>query len=128
MKIKGNLKILVIEDVTVMKKIYDRYLNQIGLKTILNARNSDHALDILQTEQIDLIISDRMISGIDGLDLLKIVRESDHWKEIPFLMVTSKGEPEEITKAVREGITDYLIKPLAPKTFENKVKKILRLK
>ena len=118
-------KILIVEDVSVMKHLVRRFLQEMGFKNLIEAEDGEKALEILKTEEVDLIISDWMMPNMDGIRFLKILRESDTLREIPFLMITANDEKEHIMEAARAGVTDYIIKPLAAQSFEKKIKELL---
>lgn len=121
-------KILVVDDLQVMKRLMRQYLNDMGFQNVLEAGNGSDALLILKTEKVDLIISDWMMPDMDGLMLLKEVRKDDALKGIPFLMVTLLDQKEKIVQAAQAKVSDYIIKPINAQVFQEKVRKLIGLK
>ena len=119
-----KLKILVVDDFATMRRIVKNILKQLGYTEILEADDGTSALDVLKHEKIDLIISDWNMPKMQGIDLLKAVRASEAWKEIPFLMVTAEGKKEQVIEAVKNKVNNYIIKPFAPETMIEKLNKI----
>ena len=119
-----KLKILVVDDFATMRRIVKNILKQLGYTEILEADDGTSALDVLKHEKIDLIISDWNMPKMQGIDLLKAVRASDEWKDIPFLMVTAEGKKEQVIEAVKNKVNNYIIKPFAPETMIEKLNKI----
>ena len=61
-----------------------------------------------------------------GIDLLKAVRSSEQWKDLPFLMVTAEGQKENVLEAVKHKVTNYIVKPFTPETFMEKINQIFK--
>ncbi|MBI4389538.1 MAG: response regulator [Nitrospinae bacterium] len=120
-------RILVVDDLNVMKRLMTQFLNNMGFEKVLQADNARDALAILKTEKVDLIISDWMMPDVDGLMFLKEIRSDEKLKDLPFLMVTLLDQKENIVKAAQAKVSDYLIKPIAADVFQAKVKKLLGL-
>ena len=109
---KKNIKILLVEDASVMRKMEIKTLNALNLTNILEAENGKDAIDVLQkNDSIELIISDWNMPEMDGFELLKWVRSNKKTKKIPFLMATGRGEKKEIEKALEAGVSSFISKP-----------------
>ncbi|MCH8157374.1 MAG: response regulator [Nitrospinae bacterium] len=119
--------VLVVDDEEIMRRLMKQYLERMGIRQILLAENGEEALGILAKEKVDLIISDWLMPKMDGLDLLKEVRANEDLKEILFLMVTLVDQKEQVVLAVRQGIDEYLVKPLHFDFFSQKVKKLIAI-
>jgi signal transduction histidine kinase len=82
--------------------------------TILTATNGQEGLDVLQTHQPDLIISDIMMPLMDGYQFLRAVRENSQWVHIPIIFLTAKGEKRDEYEGRRLGVEEYISKPYEP--------------
>ena len=120
----SDKKILVVEDIDIMKNLIQRYLQALGYDQIVLAKNGEEALIILKREKIDLIISDWMMPNMDGLTLLKEIRNDEALKDIPFFMATIMDQKEKIAQAEKAGVTDFLVKPIDRTALGLKIKKV----
>ena len=119
-----NMRILVVDDFATMRRIISNVLKQLGFDHILEAEDGTKALQILETEKIDFVITDWNMPQMSGLDLLKAIRSSEDKKHIPVLMVTAEAMQENIIKAAQAGVNNYIIKPFDAKTLSDKINKI----
>ena len=119
-----NMKVLVVDDFATMRRIITNVLKQLGYENIFEAEDGTKALQVLETEQIDFVITDWNMPQMSGLDLLKAIRASEDKKEIPVLMVTAEAMQENIIKAAQAGVNNYIIKPFDAKTLAEKIQKI----
>lgn len=124
MAIDKNMKILVVDDFSTMRRIVKNILRQIGFNNILEADDGSTGLDTLQNEKIGLIISDWNMPKMTGLELLKAVRADNALQDIPFLMVTAESQQENIIEAVKSGVNNYIVKPFTAETLGKKIEQI----
>ena len=124
MTLDKNMKILVVDDFSTMRRIVKNILRQLGFNNILEADDGSTGLDILQKERIDMVISDWNMPKMTGLELLKIVRADDALRDIPFLMVTAEAQQENIIEAVKSGVNNYIVKPFTAETLGKKIEQI----
>ena len=101
--------ILVIEDVTVFKMVYEDALTDYGYK-VLMAEDVESGLHLAKTEKPDLILLDLKLTRVHGLEVLKNVRSDDEIKDIPVIILTILGQWEDIRKGLHLGANDYLLK------------------
>ncbi len=120
----SKMKILVVDDFSTMRRIVKNILKQLGYENILEADDGSSALNVLKSEKIDLIISDWNMPQISGIELLKTVRTTENLKDIPFLMVTAEGQKVHILEAVKNRVSNYIVKPFTPETLMEKLQKI----
>ena len=119
-----NMKVLVVDDFSTMRRIVKNILRQIGLNNIVEADDGTSAIAVLEREHIDLIISDWNMPTMTGIELLRHVRASDELKNIPFLMVTAEAQQENIIEAVKAKVSNYIVKPFTADTLNEKIEKI----
>ncbi len=119
-----KMNILIVDDFSTMRRIVKNILKQLGYVNIFEADDGTTALDVLKQEKIDLVISDWNMPQMSGIELLKAVRTSAEWKELPFLMVTAEGQKENVIEAVKNRVNNYIVKPFTPETLMEKISKI----
>ncbi len=121
-----SIKVLIVDDFATMRRILKNILKQIGFKNILEADDGTTALDVLDKQLVDLIISDWNMPKMTGLELLKSVRASDRYKKTPFLMVTAEAQKQNVIEAVQAGVSNYVVKPFTAEAISEKLAKILK--
>lgn len=114
-------KILVVDDFDTMIKIIRNILVELGYENIVTARNGVFALEILQKEKIDFIISDWNMPEMTGYQLLKKVKGDPKLAHIPFLMITAEAEKSNIMNAVKANVDQYIIKPFTSEMLKEKI-------
>jgi two-component system chemotaxis response regulator CheY len=90
----------------------------------VEAANGKEALQQLQNQKIHLILLDWNMPELSGLDFLKKVRAMDEYKSLPIIMVTSEAAKYNVIEALKNGATDYIIKPVNERIFTEKLSKI----
>jgi len=129
MPLKNDAKILVIDDMSTMRKIVRNMLNKIGYNNIEEAEDGNPAWKMINEASdaglpFDFIISDWNMPVMTGLDLLKNIRSSEKFKKLPFLMVTAEAEQANVVIAVKAGVSNFVVKPFSIQTLKEKVDKI----
>jgi len=121
------MKVLVVDDSLVMRRIIGNHLRALGYSDILEADNGRRALRILEEERIDLILSDWCMQVMHGIELLRNVRKNEATKNIPFIMVTAEAQPHLILEAIRAQVSDYVVKPFTRDTLRESIEKVFTL-
>ena len=124
MAMDTSINVLVVDDFATMRRIIKGALKQLGFSNLIEAEDGEAALKELGKEKIGLIVSDWNMPNMTGLELLKAVRADNNLKDIPFLMVTAEGQKENVIQAVHAGVSNYIVKPFTPETFNAKLEKI----
>jgi two-component system chemotaxis response regulator CheY len=119
-----KMNILVVDDFTTMRRIVKNILKQLGYVNIHEADDGASAIEVLKREKIHFIISDWNMPQMSGIELLKTVRATEEWKDLPFLMVTAEGQKENVIEAVKNRVNNYILKPFTPETLMEKINKI----
>ena len=119
-----NIKILVVDDFSTMRRINKNLLRQLGYSNIVEADDGTTALQKLHDEKIDFVVSDWNMPKMTGLELLKSVRADEKLKDIPFLMVTAESEKDRVIEAVKAGVNNYVVKPFTAETLKEKISKV----
>lgn len=120
-----NMVFLVVDDMEGMRRILINSLNQIGVKSVLTAVNGAEAWRIIQAQTVDVVISDWNMPVMNGLDLLKKIRESAQYANLPVLMMTAETERHYVQVAIEAGVSGYMIKPFNVGALESKLKKVI---
>ncbi|SKA73056.1 chemotaxis response regulator CheY [Desulfobaculum bizertense] len=124
MALDTNMRILVVDDFSTMRRIIKNILRQLGFTNIVEADDGTTAWEALNKDSIDFIVSDWNMPQMSGIDLLRKVRASEEFAAIPFLMVTAEGLQENIIEAVQAKVSNYIVKPFTAETLSQKIEKI----
>jgi len=117
--------ILIIEDDPAIQELLFHTMSKEGWK-LLQAKTGEEGLKILKKETVSCILLDIMLPGIDGLNVLKKIKEIDNCKNIPVIMTTAKGEEADIITGLELGADDYVVKPYSPKVLIARIRAGLR--
>ncbi|EPX84051.1 response regulator [Salipiger mucosus] len=118
-------KVLVVDDYHTMIRIIKKLLVEIGFDDIDVASDGEEALQMIGSEDYDLVISDWNMDKMTGLELLEAVREDPKTKSLPFIMVTAESKPANVLAAKNAGVSNYLVKPFTPATIREKIESVL---
>lgn len=123
-----EIKILVVDDMNTMRKIVKNSLKKLGFSDISEAANGAEAWKILSEseEKFDLVVSDWNMPEMTGIELLRKVRSTEAFGELPFLMVTAEGESKQIAEAIQSGVSNLLLKPFTPDSFSEKLELVYK--
>jgi two-component system chemotaxis response regulator CheY len=121
-----DLKFLVVDDFSTMRRIVRGLLKEMGCNNVDEAEDGSAALQMLKNSKFDFVVSDINMPNMNGFDLLKAVKADPTLKHIPVLMVTAEARKEDIVLAAQSGAAGYIVKPFTKATLEEKVTKILQ--
>ncbi|MGR9115077.1 MAG: chemotaxis response regulator CheY [Gammaproteobacteria bacterium] len=119
-----NMKILIVDDFSTMRRIIKNLLRDLGFTNTVEADDGKSAMPILKAGGIDFLVTDWNMPGMTGLDLLKAVRSDPNMAHLPVLMVTAEAKREQIIMAAQAGVNGYVIKPFTAATLKEKIEKI----
>ena len=122
----SDLKFLVVDDFSTMRRIVRGLLKEMGCNDVDEAEDGAVALQMLKTNHYDFVVSDINMPNMNGFDLLKALKADDNLKHIPVLMVTAEARKEDILLAAQSGAAGYVVKPFTKATLEEKVTKIMQ--
>ncbi|HVO48126.1 MAG TPA: chemotaxis response regulator CheY [Steroidobacteraceae bacterium] len=120
-----DLKFLVVDDFSTMRRIIKNLLHDLGYPNVTEADDGKTALPMLQAGGFDFLISDWNMPGMSGLELVKAVRQDARLARMPVLMLTAEAKREQIIEAAQAGVNGYVIKPFTAETLKEKLDKIL---
>ncbi|MDH5546616.1 MAG: response regulator [Gammaproteobacteria bacterium] len=117
---------LVVDDAGAIRKYIAKLLNtQMGFSNVLQEGSAAAALNVLQNRQkVDLILCDWEMPSVSGFAFLTQLKQHEQFKDIPFIMVTTRNDKQSIMMAIQAGVSEYLIKPFNGQTLETKLSKI----
>ncbi|ACU91539.1 chemotaxis response regulator CheY [Desulfomicrobium baculatum] len=124
MAVNTNMRVLIVDDFSTMRRIIKNILRQLGFNNIIEADDGTAAWEILTKDQVDFIISDWNMPQMTGIELLRKVRASEEFGDLPFLMVTAEAQQENIIEAVQAKVSNYIVKPFTAETLGQKINKI----
>lgn len=122
-----KLNILVVEDENDIQELIEYNLLKNSFNPII-ADSGEEALETIKSKEVDLILLDIMLPGINGFEVCKKSKSELSSKEVPIIMLTARGEEEDIIKGLEAGADDYITKPFSPKVLIARIKAVLRRK
>ncbi len=123
------MKIITVDDSSTMRRIIKNTLKRIGYgDEILEAENGKEALEILENNDVDLIITDWNMPVMDGLTFVKKIRSNKKYDDVPIIMVTTEAAKEDIITALKAGVNNYIVKPFTPQVLKEKIEAVMGLK
>jgi len=119
-----DMKILVVDDFSTMRRIIKNLLRDLGFTNTSDADDGQTALPMLKSGSYDFLVTDWNMPGMTGIDLLKAVRADPDLASLPVLMVTAEQKKEQIVEAAQAGVNGYIVKPFTAVTLKEKIDKI----
>ncbi|MGO8757409.1 MAG: response regulator [Terracidiphilus sp.] len=119
----SEIRTLIVDDSSVMRKIVERALRQAGLDllTVHEAGSGVEGLDVLKVKQVDLILSDINMPSMDGLEFLRQVRAQNLAPGVPVVMITTESSEEHVKQAIEAGAQGYIRKPFTAEQVKERV-------
>lgn len=123
----SKLRIAVVDDNAAMRGIVRTVLASLGCENVHEAADAKSALAILQAERIDILILDWKMTPIDGLALVKKIRDPETSPNpfLPIIMLTAYGEPSKVREARDAGVTEFMIKPFSAEALYRRLAVII---
>jgi two-component system chemotaxis response regulator CheY len=122
--LKKDIKILVVDDFSTMRRIIKNLLRDLGFQNITEADDGKTALPILKQGGIDFLVTDWNMPEMTGIELIGEVRKDPNLAHIPILMVTAEAKREQIIAAAQAGVNGYVVKPFTATVLKEKIEKI----
>ena len=120
-----NMKILVVDDFSTMRRIVRNLLKELGFAYVSEAEDGVDALNKLRGEgNFEFVVSDWNMPNMTGIELLRNIRADAALKHLPVLMVTAEAKRENIIEAAQAGASGYVVKPFTASTLDEKLKKV----
>jgi two-component system chemotaxis response regulator CheY len=119
-----NLKILVVDDFSTMRRIVRNLLKELGYTNVDEAEDGVVALQKLKGANFQFVVTDWNMPNMTGIELLRAIRADAALKPLPVLMITAEAKKENIIEAAQSGASGYIVKPFTAATLEEKLNKI----
>ncbi|HVC16518.1 MAG TPA: chemotaxis response regulator CheY [Rhodanobacter sp.] len=121
-----NMKILVVDDFSTMRRIVRNLLVELGFSNplIQEADDGQNAIEMLRKTPVDLVVTDWNMPNMTGIELLRAIRAEPAMKGLPVLMVTAENNRDQIIAAAQAGVNGYIVKPFTAITLQEKIDKI----
>lgn len=118
-----EVRTLIVDDSSVMRKIVERALRQAGIDSliVLEAGSGSEGLEILRAEPVDLILSDINMPSMDGLEFLAQIKTCKLAPGTPVVMITTESSEEHVKQAILNGARGYIRKPFTAEQVRERV-------
>jgi two-component system chemotaxis response regulator CheY len=119
----SEIRALIVDDSSVMRKIVERSLRQAGLSALVvyEAGSGTDGLELLKSKQVDLILSDINMPSMDGLEFLRQIRAQNLAPGVPVVMITTESSEEHVKQAILAGAQGYIRKPFTAEQVKERV-------
>jgi two-component system chemotaxis response regulator CheY len=124
--VNSDLKFLVVDDFSTMRRIVRNLLKELGFANVDEAEDGNAALQKLRGGGFDFVVSDWNMPNMTGIELLREIRNDPALKHLPLLMVTAEAKKENIIEAAQAGANGYIVKPFTAATLDEKLGKIFQ--
>ncbi|MEM1128840.1 MAG: response regulator [Bacteroidota bacterium] len=121
------MKILVVDDSPTMRRIVSNALNEIGYEDLTEAGDGVEAMEKLESDDIEFLVTDWNMPNMNGLELTQKVRGHAKYGEMPILMITTRGMKEDVIAAMHARVNNYVVKPFTPEVLREKIDMILKV-
>lgn len=123
----SEIRALIVDDSTVMRKIVERSLRQAGLDplVVLEAGSGTEGLEMLRGNHVNLILSDINMPSMDGLEFLRQLRAQGLAPGVPVVMITTESSEEHVKQAIQSGAQGYIRKPFTAEQVKERVLPLL---
>lgn len=121
-----SLTVLVVDGVDNIRATIITMLTEFGFKKAYQATNGEEALNIVYKHKIDLIISEWQIAKLDGIDFLRKVRLDPKTSKTPFVMTSATIEQNDVIRAIKNGVSEYVVKPFSAKILLERIKRAIQ--
>jgi two-component system chemotaxis response regulator CheY len=120
-----DMRVLLVDDSHISREMLRRVLVKMGIENISEAEDGNQAIQQLESEYFDFVVTDLNMPGLDGRELVRYIRASDTLSAIPVLMVTSESDQSRLAAVHQEGVSALCDKPVEPSTFMSMIKGLL---
>jgi two-component system, chemotaxis family, chemotaxis protein CheY len=121
----SRCSVLIVDDDPFARGIIKHHLARLDVKSIFEASDGEQALEILRNGRMQLVIADRYMPRLNGLELYCSIQSDQMLKDTPFIMITIEDDKSKIEDALKLGIHHYLVKPFNAQMFDDKIHLVL---
>jgi two-component system chemotaxis response regulator CheY len=122
----ADYKFLVVDDSLTMRRIVVNALKTLGFEQVVEAQDGKDAVAKLMTEGATFVITDWNMPEMNGLDLTKWIRSNGQFEMMPILMITTRGNKDDVIEAMKARVNNYIVKPFTPQGLKEKIDQILK--
>ncbi len=119
-------KFLVVDDSLTMRRIVVNALKAQGFEQVIEATDGKDAVAKMMSEGADFVITDWNMPEMNGLELAKWLRSNTQFEETPILMITTRGNKEDVIEALKARVNNYIVKPFTPQGLKEKIDQVLK--
>ncbi len=119
------MSVLFVEDSPTMRRIISNSLQRLGFADIIEAENGVDALEKLESNSVNLVVTDWNMTEMNGAELVKNLRANPIYNTVPIVMITTRGMKDDVMTAMKLGVNAYVIKPFTPDILKQKLDSIL---
>jgi two-component system chemotaxis response regulator CheY len=128
-----NIKILVCDDMVMIRSLVKKALFEVGFKNVVEAVDGKEAMDLINQEQekqspFDLVFIDWNMPYMSGVEVVQACKQNPDNAKISFIMISAERDHKNIVQALNSGVDDYIMKPFSPAILSNKIVKVISLK
>ena len=125
MSVLNQLRVLVVDDTSTSRMLIRDGLESMGVRNIFLAHDGEQAMQFMMTTPAHLIISDLNMPKLDGIGLLKAIRNYGPTRKVPFIILTGRSDKAMLEAAMKLGVNNYLMKPFNVKSLKKALEAIL---
>lgn len=122
----ADYKFLVVDDSLTMRRIVVNALKALGFEQVVEAQDGKDAVAKLMTEGATFVITDWNMPEMNGLDLTKWIRGTAQFEMLPILMITTRGNKDDVIEAMKARVNNYIVKPFTPQGLKEKIDQIIK--
>lgn len=120
------MNLLIVEDLNIMRRVIINALKSFDYDfNLFEAADGLKAIEKMKEEKMDLVITDWYMPNLDGLGLINEIRANKEWKDIPVIMLTTRGNKEDVITAFKASINGYIVKPFSPEVLKEKIDNVI---
>jgi two-component system, chemotaxis family, chemotaxis protein CheY len=121
-----DMKFLVVDDSLTMRRIVVNALKSLGYEQVTEAGDGKEAITKLTIEGATFVITDWNMPEMNGLELARWLRSNTQYENMPILMITTRGNKDDVIEAMRARVNNYIVKPFTPQGLKEKIEQILK--
>ncbi|MEM9909922.1 MAG: response regulator [Pseudomonadota bacterium] len=125
MALRNSLKVMVVDDMSTSRAIITQCLDEIGVPHYTTENSGENAIRKLSQAPVHLVLSDYNMPGMDGLQLLRALRQSKLTQQIGFILVTGKATPELVKLGQQYGLNNLIKKPFTTDGLKNCIERVV---
>ena len=125
MTIANKLEVMIVDDTSVSRMLITESLAEIGISNLQLAKDGKQALAALMSKPVHLVLSDQNMPGLDGLGLLKALREFKPTSKIGFILITGSPDKSLIERGRSLGLNNFIAKPFNTRTIRAAIEAVV---